>query len=167
MQSLANVHTIMLQPIPKPCHHVPKSTRACYRRSGEAALRLPSLQPFSLAPPLLPSATRSARIRDAAPSRTGLSRSTPGPTAIPLDTKRDYWVYVPAQYNADRPACVMVFQDGREWIDEKGRWRILVVFDNLIAQKAMPPTIGIFIDPGSLTAKGPNKPGDANREIRV
>src|SRR5690242_2416471 len=27
-------------------------------------------------------------------------------------TVRDYWVYVPAQYQPDKPACTMVFQDG-------------------------------------------------------
>ena len=27
-------------------------------------------------------------------------------------TVRDYWVYVPKQYDAAKPACVMVFQDG-------------------------------------------------------
>src|SRR5262245_53235515 len=27
-------------------------------------------------------------------------------------TTRDYWVYVPRQYDPNRPACVMVFQDG-------------------------------------------------------
>ena len=27
-------------------------------------------------------------------------------------TKRDWWVYVPAQYTAGHPGCVMVFQDG-------------------------------------------------------
>jgi enterochelin esterase family protein len=28
------------------------------------------------------------------------------------ETVRDYWVYVPMQYNGTKPACVMVFQDG-------------------------------------------------------
>ena len=28
-------------------------------------------------------------------------------------TQRDYWIYVPRQYDAEKPACVMVFQDGR------------------------------------------------------
>ena len=28
-------------------------------------------------------------------------------------TTRDWWVYVPAQYKAENPACVMVFQDGQ------------------------------------------------------
>jgi len=27
-------------------------------------------------------------------------------------TVRDYWLYVPAQYDAAKPACVMIFQDG-------------------------------------------------------
>src|SRR5437667_3006511 len=30
-------------------------------------------------------------------------------------TIRDVWVYVPAQYNAKEPACVMVFQDGASY----------------------------------------------------
>ncbi|MEP7365262.1 MAG: esterase family protein, partial [Acidobacteriota bacterium] len=31
-------------------------------------------------------------------------------------TVRDYWVYVPAQYKGDKPACVMIVQDGGGWI---------------------------------------------------
>ena len=34
------------------------------------------------------------------------------------DTDRDYWVYVPAQYEAEQPACVMVFQDGRAFLQD-------------------------------------------------
>ncbi len=30
-------------------------------------------------------------------------------------TTRDYWIYVPAQYNPDHPACVYVNQDGIQW----------------------------------------------------
>jgi enterochelin esterase family protein len=40
-------------------------------------------------------------------------------------TKRDWWIYVPAQYRAEQPAAVMVFQDGntpRTWAP--------TVFDN-------------------------------------
>ena len=36
-------------------------------------------------------------------------------------TVRDYWVYVPAQYDGKKPACVMVFQDGHAYVDEDGR----------------------------------------------
>lgn len=80
-------------------------------------------------------------------------------------TTRDYWVYVPAQYTADKPACVMVFQDGGGPVNEKGRLRIPVVFDNLIAAKATPVTIGIFINPGMLPPPGKDMPGRPNRSF--
>jgi enterochelin esterase family protein len=65
------------------------------------------------------------------------------------DTVRDYWVYVPAQYEAEKPACVMVFQDGGAYVNPKGDFRVPIVFDNLIHKKEMPVTVGIFINPGS------------------
>ncbi len=58
-------------------------------------------------------------------------------------TKRDWWVYVPAQYTPDNPAAVMVFQDGASPKDF-----VPTVFDNLIAKHDMPVTVGIFIQPG-------------------
>ena len=63
-------------------------------------------------------------------------------------TERDYYLYVPAQYNASEPAALMVFQDGKNYINEKGQWRIPIVFDNLIHEGVMPVTIGLFINPG-------------------
>ena len=57
-------------------------------------------------------------------------------------TIRDYWVYVPAQYDAETPACVMAFQDGAGYAKPDGAWRVPVVFDNLIHKKEMPVTIG-------------------------
>src|SRR2546423_10340205 len=59
-------------------------------------------------------------------------------------TERDWWVYVPAQYDGNKPACLMVFQDGGGYVNEKGQSRATTVFDNLIAKKEMPVTIGIF-----------------------
>lgn len=72
-------------------------------------------------------------------------------------TMRDYWVYVPAQYKAENPACLMVFQDGGSYVtvDEDSRWRVPIVFDNLIHQGEMPVTIGVFINPGVLPALQP------------
>ncbi len=67
------------------------------------------------------------------------------------NTVRNYWVYVPKQYDAAKPACVMVFQDGHAYVDEKGEFRVPIVFDNLIKKQEMPVTIGIFIDPGHKT----------------
>jgi len=63
-------------------------------------------------------------------------------------TTRNYWVYVPSQYDSAKPACVMVFQDGAGFATETGAWRLPIVLDNLIQQGAMPATIAILIDPG-------------------
>ena len=78
-------------------------------------------------------------------------------------TTRDYWVYVPAQYDGSKPACVMVFQDGGGFASETGAWRVPVVFDNLIHQGAMPVTIGIFINPGVMPAESPDQQPRYNR----
>lgn len=59
-------------------------------------------------------------------------------------TTRDWWVYVPAQYKAENPACVMVFQDG-----QSAKNYTPVMFDNLIAKGDMPITVGIFLSPGT------------------
>ncbi|MBI1178856.1 gluconolactonase [bacterium] len=80
-------------------------------------------------------------------------------------TEREYWIYVPAQYDAAKPACVMVFQDGGGFVDRKGGWRVPVVFDNLIARKEMPVTIGIFINPGVVPAPNPNAEARYNRSF--
>ncbi len=65
-------------------------------------------------------------------------------------TERDWWIYVPAQYDAAKPANIMVFQDGGGPKDPKGEMRVPVVFDNLIQKGEMPVTLGIFIPPGTL-----------------
>ena len=74
-------------------------------------------------------------------------------------TWREYWVYVPAQYRADKPSCVYVNQDGIQW-------NAPIVFDNLIHQKAIPVTIGIFISPGRVLADSGVQANDRyNRSI--
>ena len=70
-------------------------------------------------------------------------------------TTRDYWIYVPAQYSASKPACLMIFQDGGGLVDPNGSWRVPIVFDNLIAKGDMPVTIGVFINPGVVPALAP------------
>jgi enterochelin esterase family protein len=64
------------------------------------------------------------------------------------NTTRNYWVYVPAQYDAAKPACLMIFQDGHAFVNPKGEYRIPFVFDNLIYRREMPVTIAVFINPG-------------------
>jgi enterochelin esterase family protein len=86
-------------------------------------------------------------------------------SSIFADTVRDYWVYVPAQYDAGQPACVMVFQDGGAYVDTKGSFRVPTVFDNLIHQKKMPVTIGIFINPGNIPPSEADKKGRSNRSF--
>ncbi|MEW4561264.1 alpha/beta hydrolase-fold protein [Bremerella sp. JC770] len=78
-------------------------------------------------------------------------------------TVRDYWVYVPQQYQKGQPACLMVFQDGAGFVNEKGHTRVPVVFDNLIHAGEMPVTIGVFIQPGVVP---PTKPGQNPRKNR-
>jgi enterochelin esterase family protein len=80
-------------------------------------------------------------------------------------TVRDYWVYVPAQYDEKKPAAVMVFQDGGAYQDKKGSFRVPIVFDNLIHKKEMPVTIGIFINPGKAPATEAGKKDRDNRSF--
>lgn len=68
-------------------------------------------------------------------------------------TTRDYWLYVPAQYEPGKPACVYVNQDGIQW-------KAPIVFDNLIHNKEMPVTIGVFVTPGRVIAADPQASPD-------
>lgn len=79
-------------------------------------------------------------------------------------TQREYLVYVPAQYDASKPAALMVFQDGLRHADPKGTLRATTVMDNLIAKGDMPVTIGVFINPGRFAKQGP-KEKPRNRSV--
>jgi enterochelin esterase-like enzyme/sugar lactone lactonase YvrE len=85
--------------------------------------------------------------RDDIPTGT-VEKMEPWESQIFAGTTRDWAIYVPAQYKTEEPAALMVFQDGEGARDVTGRWRVPVVFDNLIARGDMPPTIAIFINPG-------------------
>ncbi len=80
-------------------------------------------------------------------------------------TERDYWVYVPEQYDAQQGACVMVFQDGGSYVDVEKSFRVPIVFDNLIYKGEMPVTIGIFINPGVVPAATPDGKPRQNRSF--
>ncbi len=69
------------------------------------------------------------------------------------DTVRDWWIYVPAQLKPGQPAALMVFQDGHSFVNAKGRWRVPIVFDNLIARGDMPPTVAVLLTPGQEKSK--------------
>ena len=78
-------------------------------------------------------------------------------------TERDYWVYVPKQYNPTKPAALLVCQDGGGYQSTNGSYRTTVVMDNLIAKKEMPVTIGVFINPGTVPPAEPGQKGRSNR----
>ena len=80
-------------------------------------------------------------------------------------TQRDFSVYVPAQYKPDEPASLMVFMDGGGYANVKGSFRVPVVFDNLIHRKAMPVTIAVFVNPGTIPATAPGASNRSNRSF--
>lgn len=83
-------------------------------------------------------------------------------------TTHEWWLYVPAQYDGTKPACVMVFQDGGSSTGDPkqaGPFNATYVFDNLIAAKQMPVTIGIFISPGVFPAADPAGKPVSNRSV--
>lgn len=61
-------------------------------------------------------------------------------------TQRTYWIYVPAGYTTEKPACLFVCMDGI-------LCNATTVFDNLIDKGEMPVTIGIFVGPGEVTSE--------------
>jgi len=65
----------------------------------------------------------------------------------------NYWIYVPAQYDPNAPAALMVWQDGQALIKRDGASRTLTVVDNLIAEKKIPVMIQVFIEPGTIGEK--------------
>jgi enterochelin esterase family protein len=71
--------------------------------------------------------------------------------------KSEYWIYVPAEYDAKTPAALMVFQDGGGYIHRDDIDPTLNVIDNLIAQKKIPVMICVFINPGDI-ADAPGTP---------
>ena len=80
-------------------------------------------------------------------------------------TTRKWAIYVPAQYQKEQPAALMIFQDGEGMRNIKGRWRVPVVFDNLIARGDMPPTIAVFINPGHDKSKPMTDNKSSNRSF--
>ncbi|MGN6134163.1 MAG: alpha/beta hydrolase-fold protein [Aureliella sp.] len=93
-----------------------------------------------------------AEPRDDVPHGT-VEKMPPWESKIFENTIRDWAIYVPAQVKPDQPAALMVFQDGQSFSNVTGRWRVPVVFDNLIARGDMPPTIAVFINPGQDKTK--------------
>jgi enterochelin esterase-like enzyme len=83
-------------------------------------------------------------------------------STIFVDTVRQYWIYVPAQYDPQKPAALMVFQDGHQYVAPDREYKVPIVFDNLIASHEMPVTIGVFVNPGHAGDALPENPWRAS-----
>jgi enterochelin esterase-like enzyme len=87
-----------------------------------------------------------------------------GPHTLPCQvypgTAHTYWVYVPAQYDASKPASLMIFNDGQAFKNEKGDIRAQNVMDNLIHRREIPVMIGVFINPGKTPEQPEPTPKD-------
>lgn len=75
-----------------------------------------------------------------------------GPFVIPSDvwpgTQHTYWVYVPSQYDPEKPASLMVYNDGQAYMHPEADLRAPNVMDNLIHRREIPVMLGVFINPG-------------------
>lgn len=78
-------------------------------------------------------------------------------------TQRDYWLYVPKQYDSTKSACLMIFQDGYSYLGPDVQAN--VVFDNLIYKGDIPVIIGLFIKPGDKGPGNPDYGGTGNRSF--
>lgn len=70
------------------------------------------------------------------------------PSQVFPGTQHTYYVYVPAQYDASKPAALMIFNDGQAMMKEPGSIQGHNVLDNLIHRREIPVMIGVFINPG-------------------
>jgi len=112
---------------------------------------------FSIAGPFAAVRGADTAAIKAVPKGT-LSKHTFSQSGIFPGTRRDYWVYVPAQYDGAKPACLHVEQDGLQF-------NMPAVFDQLIASGEMPVTIGVFVQPGVLKASSTSALDRFNRSF--
>lgn len=71
-------------------------------------------------------------------------------------TQREVTVFIPAQYDASKPACVYVKTDGFGSREKE-------LLETLIATKEMPVTVGVFVKPGVIPAPVQGTAGRRNR----
>ena len=84
-------------------------------------------------------------------------------------TVRRYWVWIPAQYTGEKPAGLLVFQDGQRATNPAANasLRVPQVMENLIHKKEMPVMIGLFITPGNLSDRYPDNLALSNPNNRA
>jgi enterochelin esterase family protein len=70
------------------------------------------------------------------------------PSKVFTGTQHTYWVYMPAQYDPEKPCALMIFNDGQAMKAEPGDVQGHRVLDNLIYRREIPVMLGVFINPG-------------------
>jgi len=85
--------------------------------------------------------------RPGTPAGETIELSLPTSSVYPGTTRR-VWVHVPACRDPAKPAALVVFQDGWWYLDPDGEVRGGIVLDNLVHAGDLPPTTGVFVDPG-------------------
>lgn len=78
-------------------------------------------------------------------------------SAIYPETSRKIWVKEPPSVRKGMPVEVIFFQDGGLYLDPDGPVRAGQVLDNLAANGLIPPTAGIFVDPGVYPKRNNSK----------
>lgn len=73
-------------------------------------------------------------------------------------TRRDVTVFIPAQYDGKKPACVYVKTDGFNPREKE-------MMERMIATKEMPVTVGVFVRPGEVPAPMKGTLGRRNRDF--
>ena len=73
-------------------------------------------------------------------------------------TVRDVTVFIPAQYDGKKPACVYVKTDGYNPREK-------TLLETMIATKEIPVTVGVFVRPGDLPAPMKGTLGRRNRDF--
>src|SRR5436189_5251850 len=103
------------------------------------------LRAHAAVPCLIACLAASAARADDAPPKGEVTKYSFDQSKIFPGTVRDYWIYVPRQYDPAKPACLYVNQDGIQY-------NAPAVFDELIGKKEMPVTIGVFVMHGRVKA---------------
>ncbi len=106
-------------------------------------MRCAALRFFGWITPLLALAPAAARADDV--PKGEVAKYTFDQSKVFPGTVRDFWVYVPKQYDPKKPACVHVNQDGIQY-------NAPAAFDQLIHKKEMPVAIGVFVMHGRVKA---------------
>ena len=108
--------------------------------------------PFATAPAMTPPVNPAAISPPPAPEiplanvpKGVIKMFTLDNSAIFPGTEREGAVFIPAQYDGSKPACVYVQQDGYN-----PKNQVKDELEQLIAAKEMPVTIAIFIKPGTV-----------------